>query len=176
MLPLSFAWKNEAGDVSYQSMDLSTALWQSTDLVHGVLYSNQVSAPQTLILQNMAQDRRLALSAQDGTILPRAETLSNVRLYLTIGDAETKTALLEDWPGQGGGVQLSFDRGSSWMTVSSAAGNPDDPSTWIPLPAGEIGPFPPDNRAVIQVRLNIPPRITFYGPYLFGLCADVTVL
>ena len=84
MIPLSLAWRSVDGNTFYQGLNLAVenGVWISNDLVHGVLYPNQTEQPQTVILQNMANERRLALQLATGVLSDRAETITNIRLYL----------------------------------------------------------------------------------------------
>ena len=128
--------------------DNTTQLWTDEDLVLGLANPNLVTAPIEVFLRSNA------------AMIDSQEILNHVRIYLA-GAAADLTRLLEEWPATGNGLEVSFDGGRSWTRFSTVAGNPADPSTWIPLPGvaissvaadGQIGPM---DTARLHLRLNV---------------------
>lgn len=185
LLPLHLAWKDIVGAVVYRGADWSQDQWRQADLVEGVLQPGAYSAVFTAVLQNPVQERRLEAVSRDGSSSGTPEKFVNVRLYLDADDPAMVALLLDQWPLAGAGIELSFDRGISWTRLSSAAGHPERPSTWILLPGssvtegapdGELGPFPPFNRATIQMRVRTPAETGSFGLFRFRLVPDADVL
>lgn len=185
MLPLHISWKDETGSRIFRGANWDLDSWIVQDLFEGALAPGSYSAIQTVALQNTAQERRLEALARDGVSpsgLP--EKMVSLRLYLD-GDDATIATLIDAWPQQGAGIELSFDHGVSWKAISPLWGNPRDESTWIPLPvsalatggvAGELGPFPPHNRATLQLRVKTPLNPSSFGLLRFQLAVDCDVL
>jgi hypothetical protein len=186
MLPIHIAWEDTTGANVYRGADWGTDAWIENELVEGVLQPNSYSDIFTVVMQNTAQDRRLASVAQDGSgASGTLETFINVKLYLDADDPEMVDLLVNQWPALDAGVELSFDQGFSWKRISPVCGNPADPSTWILLagsavtegaPDGQLGPFPPFNRATVQVRIKTPQVPTSFGLFQFQLVPDCDVL
>lgn len=181
MLPLHLSWKDQFGDTVYNGGDALLENRLETELIHGVLFPGDTGAVQTVILQNVSQQRKmLALAAGGADYAP--ESLINVRLYLTV--PEGQLSLLEDWTAAGSGLEISLDRGASWHLFSHTYGWEKDPNTWPLLPGtaissgaadGILAPYPPTNRAEVQLRVRMPETGTF-GLYQFSLGVDCDVL
>ena len=184
MLPLHMAWKNFAGDVVYRGGDFLTDAWLYRELIEGVVHPGGYSDISTVVLQNVAQLRKMEIERRQGRMDGPAEKLMNVRLYLA-SDPDSLELLTSIWPVQGGGVEISFDQGISWKRFTREYGNVNDPSTWILLqgsavsqgaPDGELDPFPPFNRATLQLRLKLPSSSYRYGLFTYTLGVDCDVL
>lgn len=185
MLPLQISWTTEAGETAYRAPDYAHDIQLVAELPHGVLHPDMLGEAKTAVLKNTAQERRLEAVRRDGkTPEGTAETLVNVRLYLSMPEAASQV-LLDEWPLAGAGVEISFDQGVSWTRFSRTCGYEGDPSTWIPLPGravcetandGELGPFAPYNRATLQLRVRTPKNTAAYGIYTFSLVPDCDVL
>jgi hypothetical protein len=185
MLPLHLSWTNETGDKVYRGADAAYETRLASELPFGVLQPDSYSESAVLVLENTAQERRLAAVKADGkTPEGTAEKFIHVRLYLA-GDADTVKTLLIDWPALEAGVEVSFDRGVTWTRLSLSAGHPDRPDSWITLPGravcegaadGELGPFPPYNRATVHVRVKTPRDPSVFGLHRFSLVPDCDVL
>lgn len=159
-------WRKQAD--FYRTYDLD-GNYINNDLFHGILRPGDTSVLQEVWIQNSASIR--------GT----KEIFRNARIYLDIPDSLIPK-YLETWPGQGGGVQISFDSGSNWITLSSTQGNPSDSSTWVGIPAAAIGSnaeagvLNPNDVAVIWLRVKVPGQELEAGLYEFGLGIDVEVI
>ena len=146
-VPLHVRWWVDPAALLH-GFDNTTQTWTDEDLVLGLANPNLVTAPIEVFLRSSA-----ALSGSQ-------EILNHVRIYLT-GEDEDVTRLLDEWPAAGNGLEVSFDNGISWTRFNRAAGNPADPTTWIPLPGvaissvaadGQLGPM---DTAHLYLRLNV---------------------
>lgn len=183
-LPLHISWKDSSGSNVYKGADWANDSWLRRDLPIGVLQPDSYSEVFTVVMENPVQQRRLETTHTDG-LQPSGtpEKFINVRLYLDSDDASVVDMLVYDWPGRDAGVELSFDQGVSWKRISALWGNPVDETTWIPLPPvvsgapdGELGAFPPYNRALILARIKTPANPASFGLFRFELAVDCDVL
>jgi hypothetical protein len=135
-------------------------------LVFPVVFPATVGTSQTIAMTSSA--------TIDGTF----STLENVKLYLQ-GDPDQIDTLLNVWTNYGtnsvpqrpdlnGGIEISFDNGSTFTRLGSAPdgtriGFPDEQTTWITLPASCIvpgalaGTLGPVDIAMFSVRYIVPP-------------------
>jgi hypothetical protein len=83
------------------------------------------------------------------------------------------------------GLEMSMDHGLTWNLFTRAYGNPEDPATWPLLAAacindgavaGELSPYPPFDRASIQIRLKVPAGGMSLSESLFHLEVSGTIL
>jgi hypothetical protein len=134
----------------------------------GVVFPQFLSDPQILLLS----------SAATGLPTEYAYTLKNVSFFLS-GDTDAVQTLLGWAPDAG--AEISFDAGASWTQFSPAAGNPLDPSTWIPMAGTAVSLVAPDGQilptdtARILIRLKTPPAPEVYGVAQFRLGVDFDV-
>ena len=161
-------WQAANGDLLH-AIDNTTYQVTDRDLSLGVAYPNLVTVPQAVLLRSSA-------SFHDSD-----EVLTNIRIYLT-GDPGVVKMLQEQWPMQGGGLEISFNDGVSWSRFSSGCGYASNPDTWIPLPgqavssvarAGQLGPL---DTARILIRAQIPTGADTFGLHCVRLGADFDVL
>jgi hypothetical protein len=140
-------WSTANGELLH-GLDNTTQKWTDEDLVLGIAYPNLVTAPIEVFLRSSA-----ALSGSP-------EILNNVRFFLT-GPASDVSRLLNDWPSTGNGLEISFDGGTTWARFGLGVGNPNDPTTWIPLPGIAVSSVAPDGQiapmdtAHFHLRLNV---------------------
>lgn len=165
-IPLGVIWRDAAK--VFRGYDSNGAL-QSQSCFHGVLHPGQTSTVKQIWLQSTCGIRQ------------SLEIFRNVKLYLQ-PPADSKTLLLSTWPALNGGVDISFDRGVTWTTFSETAGNPDDATTWLPLPAGAIGlsaqagTLTPNDTAVLYLRVRMPQQANSdLVRYRFSLAVDFEV-
>lgn len=113
------------------------------------------------------------------------ETLENVCFYLAGPDAtllQSWTAMSATQTNLNGGVQISFDSGSTWTTFNSTNGLQSDNSTWIPLPGSAISAIAPDGElapydtGTMLLRLVIPPSFSDYRVLTFLLGVDFDIV
>ena len=177
MFPLYVAWSDTTGKISYRGPSL-----QSQPLVEGVLFPAQYSDIQTVVLRNPAVDYRLQAQLAGIAVDGSAQTYANVKFYLT-GDSATEVQQV--WPVLGGGYEISFDQGANWTRFDLTHGLQSDPSSWIPLKGcavadgasdGQLGPFPPYNQALLQLRLRVPNDASRFGVYNLSLGIDLDIL
>jgi hypothetical protein len=118
-----------------------------------IAFAGTTSDPVTFLLTTSA------LAAQN------YETAYNLSFYL-IGDASDVDLVQNQWPAQNAGLDISFDRGQSWMRFSSTAGLLSNPATWLLLPmkatghATQDGVLDPFDTAQLMLRFVVPPQWT----------------
>jgi len=182
MLPLHVQWTDPTGSIVYRGGDFAEETWQYQALLEGVLFPAQYSTIQSVVLRNPACDYRLEAQLEGQSVTGNVQTYSNIRLYLT-GDSAAQVQQV--WPALGGGYEISFDQGITWTLFDSDHGLESDPSTWVALkgsavalgaPDGQLGPFPPTNQAVLQLRLRVPFGVAQFGQYRLSLGIDLDVL
>jgi hypothetical protein len=184
MIPFYLNWKTERGDRYFRTYDSNADTWADETLAHGVLHPAGVSDVQVVVLENPARFRRLIEESRFGRVRAPLEKVTDIKLYLS-AEQDVLERLLVIWPSLNAGVEVSMDHGITWHRFSTTCGNPEDPSTWLPLAAaavnegavaGELGPFPPFDRATLMIRLRTPMEAPYLGDYSFQLEANCTVL
>lgn len=172
--PLHVMWQTAAGDLLH-GFDNANQKWVDQELTLGLAFPDAMADAQTVLLRSSA------------SFLQSAEVLINVRIYLC-GDPDTVQALNAQWPASGGGLDISFDNGVTWLRFLAAgeglagAGDESDSSTWIPLPGSAIssvavnGQIGPNDVASVLLRLQVPPGERAFGVYRMQLGVDFDVL
>jgi hypothetical protein len=111
--------------------------------------------------------------ATNAVALGTFEILTNVAFYLT-GDSEDVNIVQSIWttlgdinhPERNGGLDISFDFGSTYIRFDQEHGMESDPTTWIILPAESVGAQGSDgilgafDTAHFLVRMIIPSGAT----------------
>jgi len=152
-------------------------------LVFPVMFSGVTSLVQQVTLNSSAR--------VNGTF----DILSGVKFYLA-GDSADLAIIMGQWPNLGsaytparpelnGGLQISFD-GTTWTTfcmgASGNVGNPNDPTTWLPLPAiavglgGADGILGPYDIASLSLRYLVPNSVANYQLFNISLAVDCDVV
>lgn len=113
-----------------------------TELSSGVFYfpisfPNQISEPVHFSISSNAHSR--------GTY----DTFRNIYVFLS-GTEEMLEELGVAWPAEDCGLQLSLDRGLSWVPLDAYRG--------VGIP--DIGPF---DRVDLSLRIKVPPQISSPG-------------
>ena len=148
--------------------DSLAGVWCDGQVNQGVCFPGQVTKAQPI---------ELTSSARNGTL----EILSNLKLYLA-GDVMDISIMQEIYPGLGGGVEISFNRGLTYQTFSTTYGYEADPATWVLLPKeavgllGVDGVLQPFESARLLVRYRIPANVEQFRAYSLRLEADFNVL
>jgi hypothetical protein len=111
-------------------------------------------------------------------LLPNPFTLTNVRFFIQ-GDDED--LIINAWPALGGGLEISVDRGATWIAFGPTLGNPAQPEGWIPLSGKAVGTTAADGvlaagfSALILLRMNTPASPPAFGLFRFELAVAFDV-
>lgn len=137
----------------------------------GIIFPGQTTQAQALVLGSSAIYDNIG------------EELVSVYFYLD-GAAADLSVVQGLWPGQGGGMQISFDQGATYQTFKQGASGVGDkmyPDTWLSLsgkPKSAGGPsiLESTSTATILTRLVVPAQATQYELYLLTLQPDFDIL
>jgi hypothetical protein len=123
------------------------------------------------------------------TSLSTFNTLIDVAFYLT-GDITDIDTIQNEWPTLGGstrpelsgGLDISFDFGSTYIRFDSTHGVESDPTTWITLPAEAVGIQGADgilgafDLAHLLVRVVVPPNVTEFKKFDIRLALGFDII
>jgi len=173
-MPLNLIWKFNGNTIRDGSTDGS--------LIHPINFPGVTGDTQEVSLQTTAQaDQTFA-------------SLTGLQLYLQ-GDPGQLDILLNVWPAYNlarpdlnGGLEISFDGGASFHRFGFCPlcqerhGDPEDPSTWLTVPAVAISPSDGDGvlgafaTVRMLLRYRIPPQADQFQIFKVRLEATFDVI
>ena len=177
-------------------------LWsQNGTLIQGVNPAGIGATPQSNMIEGVVNEGIIfpgqTTLAQAITVTSSAlydgldETLTNVKFYLD-GDPASLVIIQGLWPTQGGGMQISFDQGLTYLTFlqgPSGLGDKNYPATWItsqetlvtvvsgiPVDLSAPGIIYATESLNLLLRMVVPAQATQYQVYLPTLQCDFDII